>query len=341
MQRSGLSPADNGRMNVSVLIPSRARADKLEACIGALSEQDWLPGDEIVVGLDGPDPESASRAKSAFHSSVCSLRVIERPREGYIALRSALLPELKGDALISMNDDVFPGAGFIREHRLACENGGDSAAFVGHSPFAPIETPTVIDRLVSETSWVFFYDTMLGVSDRAHDFGFRHLFGLNFSARLDTIRRVGGFTDMPNIYGYDDIELGHRLTGNGLSIRFLREAYASHDHRMTADQLLSREHALGVSACHYATSCPEFSRDVFERDILDKGFLSENAERIEIDRERCDGLALEFLSFSEQLSTPEPIDSVYERFRPLKKHRWRQGLITEAARLGFVSTRAA
>lgn len=341
MQRLGLSPADNGSMNVSVLIPTRARADKLEACIKALSEQDWLPGDEVVVGLDGPDPTSESRARSAFHSGVCSLRIIERPREGYIALRSALLPELRGDALISMNDDVVPGAGFIREHRLACESGGDSAAFVGHSPFAPIESPTVIDRLVSETSWVFFYDTMLGVSDRAHDFGFRHLFGLNFSARLDTIRRAGGFTEMPNIYGYDDIELGHRLTSNGLSIRFLREAYASHDHRMTAEQLLSREHALGVSACHYATSCPKFSRDVFGEDILDTGYLKQNAEQIETDFEPCESLAQEFLSFSEQQSTPEPIDALFERFRPLKKHRWRQGLIAEAARLGLVSTRAA
>lgn len=341
MQRSGLSPADNGCMNVSVLIPTRARADKLEACMKALSEQDWLPGDEVVVGLDGPDPESESRARSAFHSSVCTLRIIERPQEGYIALRSALLPELNGDALISLNDDVVPGAGFIREHRTACESAGDSAAFVGHSPFATIEAPTVIDRLVSETSWVFFYDSMLGVSDRSHDFGFRHLFGLNFSARLNTIRCAGGFTDMPNIYGYDDIELGHRLTGNGLSIRFLREAYASHDHRMTADQLLSREHALGVSACHYATSCPEFSRDVFGQDILDKGYLTENAERVETDSELCETLAHEFLSFGEQRSMPEPIDALFKRFRPLKKHLWRQGLIAEAARLGLVSTRAA
>lgn len=311
-------------------------------CLRALSDQDWQDGDEVVVGLDGPDEYAAALARDAFTSSRCSLRVEQRPNEGYIALRHALLGELRGDILLSLNDDVVPEPGFVNAHRQACERGGGEAAFVGYSPFARVESPTVIDRLVGETPWVFFYDTMLGERDERRDFGFRHLFGLNFSARMEDVRHAGGFASMPNIYGYDDIELGFRLTQNGLAVRFCSEAVAVHDHRMAADSLLKREHALGVSACHYAKAHPAFAEAVFRAEILSAAYLGECERAVRSDRAACDRLTHEFASLDHISGVDAPdISAVLDRFRPLKKHVWRQGLLTEAARLGLISKQAA
>ena len=44
--------ADNTSVNVSVLIPTRGRPARLAACLRGLAGQDWLPGDEVVIGLD-------------------------------------------------------------------------------------------------------------------------------------------------------------------------------------------------------------------------------------------------------------------------------------------------
>ncbi|MFI4870470.1 MAG: glycosyltransferase [Phycisphaerales bacterium JB061] len=329
-------------MNVSVLIPSRNRADKLAACLRALSDQDWQDGDEVVVGLDGPDEHAASLAQTAFRAECCKLRIYQEPHQGQLALRHHLLKELRGQILVSLNDDVIPAPGFIQTHRRAVRDRGNEAVFVGYSPYAAVEQPTVIDRIVRETSWIFFYDKMLAKTDPDHDFGFRHLFGLNFSASLESVRRVGGFTHMPLIYGHEDIELGYRLARQGLAIRFLAEARADHDHRMSAESLLIRETKLGEASVHFARANPDFAREVFRDDIISEHSLTECAARVRADRDSALELTDEFLRLGDMPGDRvQDIGAVFERFRPLKKHYWRQGLIETAIREGLLSTLAA
>lgn len=312
-----------------MLIPTHGRPDKLARCLRALSTQNWLPGDEVVVGFDGPDPRAEAIARGAFDANRLartgvSLRLEALPRMGYIAVRHRLLPTLTGDVLISLNDDVRPAPGFVDAHRRAVERCGNEAAFVGFSPFAKVDRPTAIDRLVMQSSWVFFYNSMIASGEPRHDWGFRHLFGLNFSARLDTVRAVGGFTDMPAVYGYDDIELGHRLARAGLAVRFLPGAVALHDHRMTAESLLAREHALGVAAVHYARANPGFALDVFGRDILSPESVAAcRALRVDPDER------LAFLALGREPggSDPDLSSRLLERFRPLKRAVWSLGCL--------------
>jgi GT2 family glycosyltransferase len=316
--------ADNAGMNVSVLIPTRGRADRLSSCLRLLSGQEWIPGDEVVVAIDGPEAASARAAVESFESGVCALRVEMRPREGYIAARHALTPTLRGDVLVSLNDDVRPGPGFIAAHRGAVARDGAGAAFVGYSPFVAVDRPTLIDRVVSETSWVFFYDRMLADGDPGRDWGFRHLFGLNFSARLDVVLGVGGFTAMPGVYGYDDIELGHRLTGAGLGVRFLRGAEAPHDHRLSAEDLLGRERLLGESAWHYARARPAFAAAVFGRDILSEESVAA-LRSVRVDPgERASFVALGDAAGGDDPGAPE---RVLARYRGLKRACWASGVV--------------
>lgn len=316
-------------MRISVLIPTHGRAGKLSACLRALSTQSWTPGDEVVVGFDGPDPRAEAAAERAFDAARLAsvgvmLRLESLPKIGYIAVRHRLLPTLRGDVLVSLNDDVVPAPGLISAHREAIGRAGSEAAFVGFSPFARIDRPSVIDRVVAQSPWVFFYDRMIAAADNEHDWGFRHLFGLNFSARLDLVRNAGGFTDMPAVYGYDDIELGHRLAEAGLAVRFLRGAVALHDHRMTAEDLLRREHALGVAAVHYARARPTFTADVFGRDIFDtESIAALRTQRIDPEARAA------FLALDEKPGGTDPDlpRNVLRLFRPLKRACWAAGVI--------------
>ncbi|MGP1273056.1 MAG: glycosyltransferase family 2 protein [Phycisphaerales bacterium] len=329
-------------MRISVLIPTHGRPERLEQALRALATQSWIPGDEVVVGFDGPDPRAEALAHEAFagarpERTGVRLRLEAMPRIGYIAVRHRLVPTLAGDAIVSLNDDVVPIAGFIAAHRAALTAAGDRAAFVGFSPFARVPSPSVIDRVVAQSSWLFFYDRMLAEPDRRRDWGFRHLFGLNFSARLDIVRRVGGFTDMPAVYGYDDIELGHRLVAAGLAVRFLPGAVALHHHRMTAEQLLAREHALGVAAAHYARVRPSFARDVFGKDILEAASL-DRLRGVRVDAE----MHGEFCALDREPGGSDPAlpSRVLERFRPLKRACWAAGVVEAAEAAGRHSSAA-
>jgi GT2 family glycosyltransferase len=329
-------------MTIGVLIPTRGRGEKLAACLRLLSAQDWRPGDEVVVGFDGPDPAGAALAAAAFDSRVCRLRLETMPRAGYIAVRHALVKTLACDVLVSMNDDVLPEPGFIAAHREAASRHGPGVAHVGYSPFVVPDRPTLIDRLVSETSWVFFYDRMLAEPDAGRDWGFRHLWGLNFSASLEAVRRVGGFTAMPEVYGYDDIELGHRLCRSGVSVRFLPEAVARHDHRLSGEDLLRRERALGVSAWHYAARRPAFAREVFRDDITDGLFLRGCAATVAAESGTAGQLRESFALLGTlsgcQSADPALLEVLYRHHLPLKRHCWRQGLLEAASGVGVGAT---
>ncbi len=323
-------------MNVSVLIPTRARADRLAACLRGLAGQNWRAGDEVVIGLDGDDPASESAIRKAAGELACQVRVERFGKVGYIAVRHELTPTLRGDLLVSINDDVVPQPGFIEAHRASAELFGGEAAFVGYSPFTPVPQPTVIDRLVAETAWVFFYGPMLAEPEADRAWGFRHLFGLNFSARLDRVRSCGGWTAMPDLYGYDDIELGHRLAASGLAIRFLPEAVAPHDHRLTAADLLRREESLGYSAAWYASRRPGFAMDVFGRDILSAEAVAEFSAASPDPGARAAFLALDGVPGDH--ADPH---ALFERFRPLKRAVWAGGALRGIESLNRSETRLA
>ena len=279
-------------MNVSVLIPTRARADKLEACIRALSEQDWLPGDEIVVGLRWSRPNVGLARHGARSTRACArFRVIERPREGYIALRSALLPELKrrcthlDERRCCSRRRLCPRTPLSELARAGRQRRGSS---VTHPSAADRDADTSSTGWFRETSWVFFYDTMLGVSDRAHDFGFRHLFGLNFSAEARTpfeaaLGRVHRYAEHLRLVTTSSSGTGsrrHAACRSASCARGVRLARPQlHDRGAPA---LARARARRVRRVTTRRACPEFSRDVFGRDMLDTGFLTENAEQIEL-----------------------------------------------------------
>jgi len=325
-------------MLASVLIPTRGRAKALARCVDGLARQSVDPAQyEVVIGFDGPDPEGRAAAEAAWTAAggrTGGLLLEECPRRGYIDVRHRMLPELSGEFLVSMNDDVEPEPGFLDAH-LRGQRGG-AAVVVGDSRFVAWDRPTLLDRLLDETGMVFFYHAMTAGSPD-QDWGFRHCFGLNLSAPLECVRAAGGFPSMPDTYGYDDIELGYRLKDQfGLPVRYRPAARAPHRHRYRAADVLEREHALGVAAVRYARHHPEFARAVFGRDILDEREIDFCRAQTERDETHAPSWERAFLRLDE--IPADAIDGehasalrelIYQQHLPLKRHRWRRGVLRE------------
>jgi GT2 family glycosyltransferase len=342
-------------VNVSVLIPTFQRPAKLAACIHFLARQSTDATFEVVIGLDGPCPESERAARQAWSTGLNAsspardLRIIQCERAGYTLVRNHLLREARGQLLLSLNDDVIASHHLVnthwQEHQRRRAAGLGKAIIVGDAPYArrPMgELDSLLDRLIRETSMVFFYDCMntpeaLAAPDK--DWGFRHCFGLNFSADLAAVREVGGFLALPHIYGYDDIELGFKLTRRfNMPVLYRPKALVTHDHFYTAAALLQRERSLGRAAWAFAGANPAFALAVFGRDIRDEAELTYSREfvareRTAADRSRATLSSLEHIPADSIHGdhAAQIIHALYEQHLLLKRWEWRQGLL-EAAR---------
>ncbi|MEX2218272.1 MAG: glycosyltransferase family A protein [Phycisphaerales bacterium] len=365
-------------MDLSVIIPTHARPRKLAACLARLARQTLAGDRyEVLVGVDGPDEGSAAAAREAWGRCGAALTVIPCPRAGYNAARNALLPQARGRYLVSLNDDVLPEPGFLEEHlrahaeREAAERGaGRGAVITGYSPFVRFEDETVFDVLARETSMIFFYDQMVPAEDQPGpaaggptlrggssgpagsgpaaerratrepewDWGFRHCYGLNFSAPAGAVREVGGFVAFPLAYGYDDIELAFRLRERlGLPVLFRARARAEHDHRYTPRGVLEREERLGAAAWHFAGVNPAFAGAVFGRDIRSEGELAYSREFVEREAGLARLLEGTFLALGEMAAGAIEgahrgtlLAALYQHHLPLKRYWWRRGLLGAA-----------
>ncbi|HMN42098.1 MAG TPA: glycosyltransferase family 2 protein [Phycisphaerales bacterium] len=340
-------------MHISVLIPTFRRPAKLAACVRALAQQQTHVEFEVLVGLDGPCDESRHAARSAWDEASLDfggreLRIIECDRAGYTLVRNRLVHEARGRIALNLNDDVIPEPALINAHRQehtrrTRENLGP-AIVVGDAPYLrrPAgELDSLLDRLVRETPMVFFYDAMntpeaLAQPDK--DWGFRHCFGLNFSADLALIREVGAFLARPHVYGYDDIELAFKLARRfDTPVLYRPQARVWHDHFYTVAALMERERLLGRAAWTFAGENPGFGLAVFGRDIRSTEELAYSRDFVHRERTTADRIRDTIASLERVPSTAVP-ESAHEIIRALsqqhlllKRWEWRTGLLEAAA----------
>lgn len=342
----------------SVLIPTRDRASKLATCLAHLSRQS-VPNFEVVVALDGPDPASKGVCDKAKAAGL-DLRLVEGPRDGYMVARNRALKVARGQLVISINDDVRPAANFVEAHLAAHDEGRAKGLRLciisGDSPWITHEPDRVFDRLIRETSMVFFYPVMEKAAreepeaTRWRDWGFRHAWGLNTSIPMWALREVGPYAEYAGKYGYEDVEMVHRIChrfgpdsagvskiGNvtaNVPVLYRPEACAPHDHRMQPLDYLTREYRLGYTAWSFARVSSRCARELFRRDLtvepekeLERA-LQHVAEKREAAQE-----AARLLEQSATIPAAEAdvmagfaIDAAYQAHLPAKRWMWQFGL---------------
>ncbi len=329
-------------MEASLILPTFQRPDKLHNCLRSLAAQ-TTDCFEVLVGFDGPDPRGVEAAHKACPESLrARLRLIECPRSGLTAVRNSILRQARGRLMISTNDDVVPEPGFVAAHIAGhAERPQRCTVIVGASPWKVHQPDRLFDRLIRETSMVFFYgvmDTHESLAQREKDWGFRHCWGLNFSAPMDAVREVGCFTVFPAWYGYEDNEIAFKLKERyGAPVLYRPEARLMHDHRMEPDAYLRREFSLGYEALGFAQTSPACARALFGRDVHAPPELSYSREYIARERAAAARALAPFRALAALSSTrlegpgaDTLRDMAYQHHLPLKRWMWRAGLVAAA-----------
>ena len=263
---------------VSVVIPTRGRPEKLRACLDRLSRQSAsTPRFEVIVSLDGPC--DASSAVCADDWAGFDLVLIEAPREGIAVAKNCAIEASRGRFLLLINDDILPEPGFVSAHAAAhaerASGGSPEAMILGHSPWLIPDDASLFDRLLAQSSMVFFYDQMISpggdlLGERDRDWGYRHAWNLNLSVSTSLAHEAGGFCPAIANCCYEDLEFAWRVNRTreqGVPVLFRPEALAPHDHLYKPEGFLERERRLGYSAFGFAKASPACAEEVFGLEI--------------------------------------------------------------------------
>lgn len=333
-------------MDISVIIPTRGRPDRLRTCLQRLARQS-MPGGryEVLVGFDGPDEAGPSLAQQSWveaGGSRGALKLLVCPRGGLAAVRNALIPFATGRLLLSLNDDLLAEPQLLSEHVRTHEEVGSLAVVTGDAPWVARQKQSVFDVMLEQTSMVFFYNRMRGTSAGSHaqhgpgklhhDWGFRHAWGLNMSMPTEAARRVGGFTQYPSWYGYEDNEIAFKLKERfgSCPVLFAPRAVGWHDHAMTPREYILREYKLGFASLGFTRTSPACSFAMFRRDIAGEDEQTK-CQSIASENEQA---ARELLPwFDELANVPAPaaiaaavVQAHYDKHLLLKRWAWNLGL---------------
>ena len=316
---------------LSVLIPTHGRPEKLRACLEALAPQadDSV---QVLVGIDGPDAGEMAASAEVLPGA----EVIELEHRGPAHVRNRLLERTRGELLLLLNDDVIPQPGLLDAHRAAHDELlglGRRAMVLGAAPWVVPQADRLFDRLVRETSMVFFYDRMS--SDPWHAYGFRHAWTLNLSVRMDAF--AARFDESAGKPCYEDL---HWAWQTGLPVFHRPEAIVLHDHVYEPAGYLQRERTMGGEALGFARRVPAFARDLFGRDIMGSDELEYSRAFVERERPLIERLTESFSALADIESSAidgeagrQIVRSLYEHHLPLKRWWWRVGLLEAAGAL--------
>ncbi len=344
-------------MDISVIIPTRGRAEKLARCVERLARQS-LHRDrfEVLVGVDGLEPGDDGSAVRGLVSRVSdSLHAAAHffDHAGPGATRNRLARLARGRLILMLNDDVLPEPDLLGEHvreQARMDSTGVRGLVLGAAPWvrpAPAED-TLFDRLIRETSMVFFYDRMsediaAGRVGRDHDWGFRHGWTLNLSVARAVFDAAGGFDERLRFACYEDLEFTFRACGGGggegrgAVVRFAPEALVFHDHRIGPEDYLRREAMMGRAAWEFAAAAPACAREVFGRDVrspeegeYSRRFVERERAGVERVRETFEGWAKMPAGSVCGPHERALLRALYEHHVPLKRWTWRRALVEAA-----------
>jgi GT2 family glycosyltransferase len=206
------------RPRASVVVPTHRGAHRLPVLLDALAEQDCADPWELVVVVDGPDPET--EALLPAWEGRLPLRVVRRDvSTGVAAALNDGYHAAQGQVVIRCDDDLTPGPDMVRRH-LAHHVDGSRVGVVG-----PTRDALAASRYARAYGWAATERGLHGVLTRDPEHAWLHWAAHNSVRRTD-FDAVGGF-DEEFLYRQDS-ELGLRLARDGVRIVIDPELVVEH-----------------------------------------------------------------------------------------------------------------
>jgi peptidoglycan/xylan/chitin deacetylase (PgdA/CDA1 family)/glycosyltransferase involved in cell wall biosynthesis len=231
---------------LSVLIATHNRPEKLRRCLESLAEQTADPASFEVVVADDGSPDSTATMVEAFESP-WELRLLRLPKGGKSAALNAAIEAAAAPACAFLDDDILAAPGLVAAH-LAAHREKPLTLGIGRLDQRPPGDGNWYG-VAHATAWNERYDEL---TKRETDWP--DTYGGNFSAPREKLREVGGFDT--GIEAIEDIELGYRLGEAGCEPRYLAEATGVHDDEKPRQKLIAEVERYGAFCAGFAEQVP-------------------------------------------------------------------------------------
>ncbi|MGE0766682.1 MAG: glycosyltransferase family 2 protein [Hyphomicrobiaceae bacterium] len=209
------------RPDISIVIPTFNRLDRLKRVLGAVSRQDFAARSyEVIVVSDGSS--DGTNEYLASQSDLAQLKPMYQPNRGPAAARNSGITAAQGALIVFIDDDVIPIPTLLTEHVQSHRNSPRDIAVIG-----PLLTPAEFKL----SPWVNWEQEMLVKQYSAMQRGDwnatpRQFYTGNASIRRDVLLAAGGFDE--TFRRAEDVELAYRLAERGVEFVFNASAIGWH-----------------------------------------------------------------------------------------------------------------
>lgn len=227
---------------LSVVVPTYNRKDVLEETVRALARQTAPPLEAIVVddgSADGTyDLLLALREELKGSLDLVPLR---QPNLKQGRARNLGVSRARGDLVLFLGDDTIPEPGCVAEHLAAHRERPGPCAVIGFTGWHRdrMKVTPFLD-FVNGHGPQFSFDLLAD----GQEVPFTSLYTSNVSIPREVLGEEP-FDHRFTSYGWEDCELGWRLSGKGLPIVYRKAAATRHVHPQTMAQFLARQAHVG------------------------------------------------------------------------------------------------
>ncbi len=250
-------------MELSIVIPTYNRANKLKQSLEYLQKQSTR-GFEVIIVDDGSTDETKLIIEKIKKSSWLDLKYFYQKNQKQGVARNLGISKASGNLILFLGDDILALPHLVENHLAVHRAFPDTnIAVLGHTTWAPFLSINEYMRFLEWAGWQFNYNKIDRLKaftrfKEYKDFSFKGKFlpqkiqywffyTSNLSLKKELLSREN-FDENFKAYGWEDIELGKRLTQKeNLHLYYNPQATAYHSHIQTEDQLEDKMQTLATS----------------------------------------------------------------------------------------------
>ncbi len=269
-------------MFLSVIIPTRNRADLLRRTLDSMTSLDFPADSYEVLVIDNGSSDNTAEVCAEFSGRLPGFRRILDERPGLLVGRHRGLAEAKGDILAYGDDDILPFSIWLRA--LAEVFADPEVGIVGGKvlPKFESEPPEWFDGLWQAVPGgrMLTYYSLIDLGDEVRPISPVYVFGCNFAIRKEALLRAGGFhpdlfpNELMRYCGDGETAVAKAVETLGLATRYHPGASVHHwigSARMTPEYIYHRAFYSGIvdSYAHVRKRGSPYSKATVFTELVD------------------------------------------------------------------------
>lgn len=238
--------------DLTIVIPTLGRRPTLERVLDRLADQEASPESfEVVVVTDAREPDPRGTI-DAIGRRPYAIRHLSAATSGASAARNSGWRAAKAAVILFIDDDILPGPRLVAEHlEWHRRHPAEEVGVLGHVRWARELRVTPFMRWL-EHGIQFDYPNIEGT-----EAGWGRFYTANASVKRRLVERAGGFDERRLPFGYEDLDLGYRMSALGFRLLYNRRAEAEHLHRMDLEMWRRRVRRLARSEHRFGRIHPD------------------------------------------------------------------------------------